>query len=147
MKPYSPKPYSQRALRSKKFNPDRKFQSWLENFNPDRNFQARSKISIPVFLLTGPSWCTEKGSIENFNPRSIARNFQSRRPRLNFFNPRALWVRPVSDRARCLKPCSPKPSLGRFQYRYPKSLFGLFLTFRVSSILQGYFWRPSEKTL
>ena len=30
---------------------------------------------------------------------------------------------------------------------YPKSLFGLFLTFRVISILQGYFWRPSRNTL
>ena len=29
----------------------------------------------------------------------------------------------------------------------PKNLFGLFLTFRVISILQGYFWRPSKKTL
>ena len=29
----------------------------------------------------------------------------------------------------------------------PKNLFRLFLTFRVISILQGYFWRPSEKTL
>ena len=29
----------------------------------------------------------------------------------------------------------------------PKNLFGLFLTFRVISILQGNFWRPSEKTL
>ena len=29
----------------------------------------------------------------------------------------------------------------------PKNLFGLFLTFRVISILQGYFWRPSENTL
>ena len=29
----------------------------------------------------------------------------------------------------------------------PENLFGLFLTFRVISILQGYFWRPSEKTL
>ena len=30
---------------------------------------------------------------------------------------------------------------------YPKHLFGLFLTFRVISNLQGYFWRPSENTL
>ena len=29
----------------------------------------------------------------------------------------------------------------------PKNLFGLFLTFRVISILQGYFWGPSENTL
>ena len=40
----------------------------------------------------GPSWCTEKGSIENVHPRSTARNFQARRPRSKFFNPRALWV-------------------------------------------------------
>ena len=32
-------------------------------------------------------------------------------------------------------------------FPYPKNLFGLFLTFRVLSILQGYFWRPSENTL
>ena len=32
-----------------------------------------------------------RGSIEDFNPRSIARNFQSPRPRSIFFNPRALW--------------------------------------------------------
>ena len=85
--PYRGAQKSQRALRSKKFNPDRKFQSRLETFNPDRNFQSRSKISIPEFPITGPSQCTEKGSIENFNPRSIARNFQSRRPRSNFFIP------------------------------------------------------------
>ena len=48
-------PLSQRALRSKKFNPDRKFQSRLEIFNPDRNFQSRSKISIPEFQFAGPS--------------------------------------------------------------------------------------------
>ena len=59
----------------------------IEIFNPG------SKNSIPEFPFTGPSWCSEKGSIENFNPRSIARIFQSRRPRSNFFNPRALWVR------------------------------------------------------
>ena len=46
------------------------------------------KISIPWrFYLWGPSGIAEKGSIKNFNPRSIARNFQSRRPRSNFFNP------------------------------------------------------------
>ena len=28
-----------------------------------------------------------------------------------------------------------------------QNLFGLFLTFRFISILQGYFWRPSENTL
>ena len=82
----------QRALRSKKFNPDRKYQSRLEIFNPDRKFQSRSKISIPrCFYLLGPPGVTERGSIENLNPRSIARNFQSRRPRSNFFDPRALW--------------------------------------------------------
>ena len=30
---------------------------------------------------------------------------------------------------------------------YPKNLFGLFLTFRVISILLGYFGWPSENTL
>ena len=92
MKPYHFNRTSQRALRSKKFNPDRKFQSWLETFNLDQTCQSRSKILIPEFLFAGPSWCTEKGSIENFNPRSIARNFQSRRLRSKFVNPRALWV-------------------------------------------------------
>ena len=83
---------TQRALRSNKFNPDLKFQSRLESFNPDRKFQSRSKISIPrCFYLRGPPGVTEKGSIENFNPRSIARIFQSRRPRSNFFDPWALW--------------------------------------------------------
>ena len=53
-----PAPESQRALRSKKFNPDRV----SENFNPGLNFRPRSKISISieifspaVFLFTGPS--------------------------------------------------------------------------------------------
>ena len=71
----------QRALRSNKFNPARKFQS-------------RSKISILrclKFYSRGPPGDTEKGWIENFNPRSIAQNFQSRRPRSIFFNPQALW--------------------------------------------------------
>ena len=82
------------------FNPGLKFSI------PDRNFQARSKISIPEFLFLGPRWCTEKGSIENFNSRSIARNFQSRRPRSIFFNPRALsGVLPFSG-ARCSPPTS-----------------------------------------
>ena len=31
--------------------------------------------------------------------------------------------------------------------RCPKNLFGLFLTSQVISILQGYFWRPSENIL
>ena len=69
---------TQRALRSKKFNPDRKFQSWLDMFNLDRKFQSRSKTSIlRCFYLRGPPGVAEKGSIENFNPRSIARNVQS----------------------------------------------------------------------
>ena len=52
------------------------FQSRLENFNLDRRFQSRSKFSIPrCFYSRGPPGVTEKGSIENFNPRSIARNF------------------------------------------------------------------------
>ena len=38
---------SQWALRLNKFNPDRKFQSWLEIFNLDRKPQSRSKNSIP----------------------------------------------------------------------------------------------------
>ena len=33
------------------------------------------------------------------------------------------------------------------KYPHPKNLFGLFWTFRVICILQGYFWRPSENTL
>ena len=71
-----------------KFNPDWKFQSWLEIFNLDRKFQSRPKISIPrYFCLRGPPGLTEKGSIENFNPRSIAPNFQSRRSRSLFSIP------------------------------------------------------------
>ena len=35
----------------------------------------------------------------------------------------------------------------RFRLLCPKNLFGLFFTFRVISISQGYFWRPSENTL
>ena len=69
---------TQRALRSKKSIPIENFNPGLKFFNPDRNFRARSKSSIPEFLFPGPRWCTEKGSIENFNPRSIARNVPSR---------------------------------------------------------------------
>ena len=36
--------------------------SQLEIFNVDGNFQYWSKISIPVFLFAGPSWCTENVS-------------------------------------------------------------------------------------
>ena len=83
--------FSQRALRSKKFNPDRKFHSRLEMFNLDRNSQSRAKISnLRCLYSRGPPGVTENGAIEYFNPRSIARNFQSRRPQSNFFNPRAL---------------------------------------------------------
>ena len=39
--------------------------------------------SVLVFLFAGPSWWAEKGSIEKSNPQSIARYFQSRRPRSN----------------------------------------------------------------
>ena len=71
---------------------DRRFQSWLKMFNRDRNFQSQSNISLlAVFLFTGPSWCYREGLDRIFNPRSIARNFQSQRPRSKFFNPRALW--------------------------------------------------------
>ena len=69
--------------------------SWLEVFNLDRTFQSRSKISIPrcfYLLALLVLQRTQKGSIENFNPRSIARNFKSRRSRSNFFNPWALWA-------------------------------------------------------
>ena len=71
---------AQRALRSKKFNPDRKFQSRLEIFNPG------SKFSI---------------SIENFNPRvsiygalvvyreGLDRKFQSTIDRSKFSIPKA----------------------------------------------------------
>ena len=73
---------------------DRKNSIPIENFNPGLNFQSRSNISIsidnfnPGVSICGALLCTEKGLIENFNPRSIARNFQSRRPRSIFFNPR-----------------------------------------------------------
>ena len=81
----------QRALRSKKFNPDRTFQSWLDIFNLNRKLQSRSKFSIQR-CFTGPSWCYREGlDRANFNPRSIARNFQSRRSQSKFFNPRAPW--------------------------------------------------------
>ena len=52
--------------------------------------------------------------------------------------------------------CSSRPpAFGKVQntvfqthrFTTPKNLFGLFLTFRVISILQGYFLRPSENTL
>ena len=87
--------HSQRALRPKKFNPDRKFQSWLEIFNP------RSKLSIstenfnPRVSFTGPSWCTEKGrskisipdrSLEILNPKGCDRFFQSQCPLGSFFS-------------------------------------------------------------
>ena len=48
-------PHSQRALRSKKFNPDRKFQSWLEIFNPDRNFKRDRKFQSRSFYFQGPA--------------------------------------------------------------------------------------------
>ena len=61
---------TQRALRSKNFNPDRKFESWLEN--------VQSQSIFAVFLCTGPSWCYREGldrkisihdrSLEIFNP-------------------------------------------------------------------------------
>ena len=79
-------------------------QSRLEFFILDRSFNPGLKFSIPVFLFMGPSWCTEKGSIENFNPRSIARNSQSGRPRSNFFNPRALWDSAMQKIVQDVKP-------------------------------------------
>ena len=78
---------SQRALRSKKFNPDRKFQSRLEIFNLDRKFlNPRSKISIPQCvsiygaLLVLPRRARSKISIhdrslEIFNPEGRDRIF------------------------------------------------------------------------
>ena len=42
---------------------------------------------------------------------------------------------------------SAKPKRHFTKGMFPKNLFGLFLTFRVISILQGYFGRPSENTL
>ena len=47
-------------------------QAW--NDQSGLQWQSRSKCSTLVFLFTGPSWCTEKGLIEKFNPRSTARN-------------------------------------------------------------------------
>ena len=83
---YSPGPFPRGPC-------DRKNSISIENFYLDRKFQSRPKISIPqCFYLPAPPGVTEKGSIKNFNPRSIARNVQSRRPRSNVFNPRALWV-------------------------------------------------------
>ena len=60
-----------RALQSSKYNLDWVFQSWLDIYNLDWIFQSRSK----------------KGSIEKFNPRSIARSFQPRRLRSHFSIP------------------------------------------------------------
>ena len=49
----------------------------------------RKKFAIPQsFYLRCPPGVTEKGSIENANPRSVAQNFQSRRIKL--FQSRAL---------------------------------------------------------
>ena len=70
----------QRALRSKKFNPDGKLQSWLDNFNPgfktfnsDRKFQSQyflgqksCRTKVPqIFRIVFPGFC----------PRILLRNF------------------------------------------------------------------------
>ena len=68
------------------FNPDLKFSISIEIFCLDRKFQSTKN-----FYLRGPPGVAEKGSIEIFNPRSIARNFPSRSPRSNFFDLWALW--------------------------------------------------------
>ena len=64
----------QRALRSKKFNPDRKFQSWLEIFNPGRNFQSTSATEC---IPEGPS-------LEKIQDRPPGLNFQARLKRMTF---------------------------------------------------------------
>ena len=85
---------TQRALRSKKFNPDRKFQSRLEIFNPDRNFQSLS------FHLRGPRSVQRRArskisihdrSLEIFNPEGRDRIFSIPGPSgENPQNPRSL---------------------------------------------------------
>ena len=74
----------QRALRSKKINPDRKFQSRLEIFNPGRKFQSRSKFQSPSFHLRGPRSVQRRArskisihdrSLEIFNPEGRDRIF------------------------------------------------------------------------
>ena len=73
----------QRALRSKKFNPDRKFQSWLEIFNLDRKFQSQ------YFCSRGASGVQKSARSKNsihdrslaiFNPEGCDRIFQSPGP-------------------------------------------------------------------
>ena len=64
----------------------------IEIFNPDLKVSILTEIPIslenfiPGVSFAGPS-CTEKGTIEMFNPRSIARNFQPGRPQSNSLNP------------------------------------------------------------
>ena len=66
---------------------DRKDSILIGIYNPGLKFQFRSRSSTPMCLFAGPSQCTEKGSIEKLNPRSIARSFQPGRLRLKLFNP------------------------------------------------------------
>ena len=106
---------AQRALRSKKFNPDQKFQSWLENFNP------RSKFS---------------SATENFNPRS----FHFRGPRSVQKRARSKKIQSAIDHS---KFSIPKAAIEFFQS--PGPLGGLILRTNVQQLtcnidLSNYFY-------
>ena len=69
------------------FKPGLKFSIMIANIKP-----GSKTSSLRCFYLRDPPAFAEKGSFENFNPQSIARNVQSRRLRSRVFNPRALWA-------------------------------------------------------
>ena len=84
--------YCRQGLRSNKFNPDRKFQSWLEIFNLNRKLQSWLEMFNPVvFLFTGPSWCYRDGLDQNFQSTIDRSKFSILNARIDFFNPRAIW--------------------------------------------------------
>ena len=73
----------------KKFNPDRKFQSWLEIVNPG------SKISISienfnpaVFPFPRPSWCYREGLDRKCQSTIDRSKFSIPKAAITFFNPR-----------------------------------------------------------
>ena len=75
---------TQRVLRSKNVNPDRKFQLRLEIFNPDRNFNLDRKFQARSFHLQGPRSVQRRArpkisihdrSLETFNPEGRDRIF------------------------------------------------------------------------
>ena len=52
---------TERALRSKKFNPDREFQSWFEILDPDRHFSSAIKNFNPGVSISGAPLVYRKG--------------------------------------------------------------------------------------